>query len=777
MITAQEIEEGIQQYEEHLHETAKVFNEYAKEKGLPIEIDPTNVIASVKSGVSLSSVSAFWQRDDDNGIVHASQIKTVVECIHHLHTETARCGHVVGAMQSGKTTTSLALQWAGPILYMIEGKPVYPFYIIGSQMNHEDQTRRELRQFLAYYGGLEIRLLPGAVVDATAASLNPMFVRVPSLTMYRTHVLSGASEEVLDIPNLDQDLVHRRVGGQQSLKKIANLCRRATQEGYRPLMIIDEPQYGASDRMVNTENGTTQRECVLTQIFNRIQSELGSTRSDHWFIGLSATPFELNDLSRLWEVRQALTDTYSGFNYFNGRPISAGTDITPPTTQSLSAFAQSIKVPFLANVNMAAYDLNKPTNFSTYARNIDYGEDQNQYRTDTETALREAVYALLEKHKDEEKPVGLCIRAFNDNTKTENLIAGLALDPARIDVIRYYGQEVSGISVKRAIAQRPNKNLPYLIFVTNRARMADAFPAEVRFFMDFAQKSSDLNSLFQGLLGRACGYNKKSTVVLSDTNAAIVDAYVVTKGKYVHRTSRHSIAVGGYRRGAPTGMIKLRADMDDSVVQEFFSRINADVVEPNIAPGSPKLRAGRAKSGERFRTGPILRIAEDLGLFEHIESPTVKAKIFPQIPMDFHVARRGDAVPRGQQPGVPLRYSLDSNGNCRYTFRWSDREAGARGGAPGRAKGKRDAEQHMEPTVYVEKYDPQTGESINDKLESQQEPGDWRSFMVTFPLLAPIQELQAAEIALPISTSTYNDWMSDDEKTIRDGEEEKTLVS
>jgi hypothetical protein len=231
--------------------------------------------------------------------------------------------------------------------------------------------------------------------------------------------------------------------------------------------------------------------------------------------------------------------------------------------------------------------------------------------------------------------------------------------------------------------------------------------------------------------------------------------------------------MAGYRRGAPTGMIKLRSDMEDAIVQQFFSKIDHEVVGVHIPPGSIKLRAARAKKGEKFRTGPILKIAEGLRLFEHIESADVRQKLFPLIPADFHVARRDDSVAHSQQLGVALRYSLDKNGNCRYTFRWSDREAGARGGAPGRAKGKRDVQQHMEPTVYVEKYDPKSKKSINDKGLSEQKPGNWRSFMVTFPLLEPIQELQAAEIALPIKLSTYDAWMTPNEQTIRDEEEMK----
>src|SRR5258708_35549825 len=105
-----------------------------------------------------------------------------------------------------------------------------------------------------------------------------MFVKVPSLTMYRTYVLRGAYKDVLDVPKLDQDLVHRRVGGQQSLKKIADLSRRASAEGYRPLMIIDEPQYGATDPLFFTINGTNHHERLLYPRLNPIYQKLGSMR-------------------------------------------------------------------------------------------------------------------------------------------------------------------------------------------------------------------------------------------------------------------------------------------------------------------------------------------------------------------------------------------------------------------------------------------------------------------------------------------------------------------
>lgn len=768
-----ELQDGLKKYEDHLRASADVFNSWAKEKGLHVQMDPTSAIEAVKKGVNLAQVATFWSRPDDTGVVHATQIKTAIDCIVNLLNDSARCGHVVGAMQSGKTTTSLALQWAGPIIYLLKGQRTYPFYIIGNQTGHEDQTNTELEAFVAYYGHVEFKVQQGQEEHADVA---PMFKHSPSLATYRGHVLLGALEDVLDVPRLE-DLVHRRVGGDQSLRKIADMCRRATDQHYRPLMIIDEPQFGASDRIEINASGDIQHKCVLAQIFDRIEQELGagSSRSSHWFIGLSATPFEMNDVEKFWEVRQYLTESYSGFNFFNGRPISPDVAIAPPITMSLSRFSESIGIPFLANVVMSAYDIGKPTAFARHARRLRYEGDHATYRGEVEVALRDAIYALLEKDKhDPERPIGLCIRAFNSNAKTDALLQGLSLNPNLIEVIKYYGSDVTGMSVKRAIARRQRRNIPYVIFVTNRARMADAFPTQVRFFMDFALKASDLNALLQGLLGRACGYNKKSTVVLSDDNAEIVEAYVATQGGYVHPTSRHSIPVG-FRRGAPTGMLKLRDELDDETVRKFFREINEQVVTPNITPGQSKLSAKRTKGPKGVRREPILLIAERLNLFDHIEEPAVRTSIFPQFPTGFRVARREDTVYHSHERNVPLKYDVDSEGNCRFTFRWTDRQAAAQGGAAGRAKGQKDVGQHMEPTVYVEKYDSKTGEVIDDRLtlSGERKPGHWRAFMVTFPLISHVREVRAATVALPTSQAVYNDWMTPEEQGARNNEEER----
>lgn len=761
----QELERGLAQYTEHLQATADVFNTWCAHNGLPVEMDPSGAIRAVRSGIGLARIAPFWTREDDSGIVHETQLKTAIDCFVKLLSDPKRCGHIVGAMQSGKTTTSLALQWAGPILYLLAGERPYPFYIIGSQTNHEDQTNTELNRFIAYYGNLEFRRIGGG---ADIPSLDAMFKRSPSLATYRDHVLRNI-QDVYTIPRLE-DLVHRRVGGDKSVRRISESCKRATAQGFRPLMIIDEPQYGASDRMVTSDTGPVRRPCMLVQIFDRIEQELNSTRDDHWFVGLSATPFELNDLERVWEVRQYLSENYSGFNFFNQRPISDDVRIVPPVTLSLGGFGDSIGCPFMRNVSMAAYG-GPEKSFTRHAKKIGYDGTQDDYRVDVQDALRESIYAVLDEYEEEEEegpPVGLCIRAFNDNAKTTALIQQLALDPELIEVIEYFGPRSTNVSVKRAIAQRQRPDLPLVLFCTNRARMADAFPTNVRFFMDLAEKAADLNSLLQGLLGRACGYNKRSTVVLSDANTTYVNDYVATLGGYVHRPSRHTVTVGGFRRHA-TNMLKIRIEMEDPKVQAFFEEIDKRVVTPNLTDPA-KLSVARASSGARYRTGPILEIAERLGLFDHLESPEIRGKFYSQFPSGFQVARSGDSIRHARKSGVILRYSVNSEGFCRYTFRWSERAAKAQGGGAGRTQGAKDVSQHVEPTVYLEKFDPETGEIIRDRNapDEQKRPGAWRAFMVTFPLREPVKEVYPADVAFPVAFSPYADWMTDEEKAARD---------
>jgi hypothetical protein len=305
--------------------------------------------------------------------------------------------------------------------------------------------------------------------------------------------------------------------------------------------------------------------------------------------------------------------------------------------------------------------------------------------------------------------------------------------------------------------------------------MGDAFPREVEWFLEFSKKAANLNALLQGLLGRACGYGKRSTVVMSDENAQLVEDYKREQGGYIYKTSPHSLVVGPYRRGAPTTLIRVRRDTDDPVIKVFFDRIDREVVAKHVIQDSATLRTYRASDG-KFRTGPLLRIAEELGLFDHLEGEEVRSRLFPTYPQ-FRIARADDEVPHSRLPEKKLGYFVDENGDCRFTFREWVEGTSSHGGARSRGYGNADAVDRsragdkLEPQINMRKFNPATGEVVDDKrlngevmVSGERRPGNWRAEMVTLPLMSAVRELQSGEATFPVAHSPFATLLSQEER-------------
>lgn len=762
-------------YIAHLERIAQVFNDHARELGLGVKLNAKGVADSMRGGVSVARAVRFHDRPDDSGVLHDAQLMTALDCVGELLTDPRDNGLVLGAMQSGKTTTSIALQFAGPIVYLLTGRCLYPIYLITSHTSQEDQTKIEIARFLDFYGELSVEVDEQhrctLLEYVQNFSGDPVFTYSPTINTYREHVLKRALPDTMMGPRLE-DFIQRRAHG-EAINRVANLCRRANAIGFCPLLIIDEPQFGASDRFVKLEDDQVERRpCILLQIFDRIDQALGDDARDRVFIGLSATPFELHDINSVWKVNQYLTSNYSGFNFFGGRVIDADADVSPPRTIDFGAFGAEIGLPFLAQVSLTAYDA-EPTAFERWARKNGYSSTQHQYQELVERTLRAAI---LHMARNGTTPTsGICIRLFNNNIRSHRLIQRLYLPREEIEVIEYFGSDHKGQSVKRAIRQRARPDLPFLIAVTNRARMGDAFPREVEYFLEFSIKAANLNALLQGLLGRACGYGKNSTVIMSPENLALVEDYTREEGGYIYKTSRHSLVVGSYRRGAPTSLIRVRRDMDDPVVREFFERVDRDVVGRHIIQNQGALSTRRATDSQRYRTGPLLTIARELGLFEHLEREDVRQRLFPTYP-EFRIARADDEVSHTRGQDRRSRYTLDENGDCRFTFREWD-ETSNHGGIRSRGRGQRDASDPtrggdtLEPQVNVRKFDPATGEVINDKKidghlarRADRRAGDWRAEMITLPLVSAVRELQAGDATYPVQHSPFSVLMSPEER-------------
>jgi hypothetical protein len=511
----------------------------------------------------------------------------------------------------------------------------------------------------------------------------------------------------------------------------------------------------------------------LSRIEKEIRATIGADADQVKAIGLSATPFELHSLQRVWKVFQRLGPTYRGFNDFGGKPIDPSVRIQPPSSLSVTKAALQFKIPFLQKVNASAYS--RGTSFQSWAKKIRYAGTWVQYRQDCVKAIRDLVKALIQNPGPQmdgnPAAVGICLRAINDNDHAEQLLADLNLPSNLIEVVRFYGVGGQGMTVKQVIANRKRPDLPYLFMVT-KARMGDQFPSDVQYFIELSQKASDLNALLQGLVGRACGYGKNSLVILSDQNSRVLDAYTASRGDYVMTPSRHSVVAGGLRSLEQRRQLTIERDPADPVLEPFFRDLDRQVVLPTV-PAGVDMKPGRAPVGGR--RAPVLTLAEAYNIFDHVESVPFRQSNLPHVLGEPELVRRGEKILIRHSVGNPVTasYLTDRGGGCRFNFR-NDSYAG-RGGIKGRGRGRRDSrnpalnESILEPSIGLRKRDPITGGWTDNPAI----PGEWVAVSITFPLRQPClvsPNAVAGRISLPGPLCVYDKHMTKRERAQRDAQ-------
>ena len=775
-MTDAEIQACLKAFEDHLLEVERVFNTQSDIRGLGVHLDVSDLVNQTRRGRNYRSLLSFFSADRP-GVLYREQILTAVDAIVSIIESPYNLGLILGALQSGKATTALALQFAGPAVYLIAGQKVFPFYLTTSQNSHEEQFRTELAHFIKYYGGIDVvfegrrcrlrNYIRGQQIDA-------VFAMSPNLDTYREAVLQG-NKHFHDVykPATLGDLIHKRVRG-QAISRLAQSCQKMIKAGFTPLMILDEPQFGASDRIVQAGGNKTIADCLLSQIEKEIRATIGADAERVKAIGLSATPFELHSLQRVWTVFQRLGPSYRGFNDFGGKPVDPSARIQPPDTLSVTAAAAQFQIPFLRMVNASAYSRSR--SFQSWAQKFGYSGTWGQYRQDCVKALRDLVMALIQNRGQQgersQAAVGICLRAINDNDRTEQLLADLNLPSHLIEVVRFYGTGGKGMTVKQVIAQRKKPHLPYLFMVTSKARMGDQFPSDVQYFIELSQKASDLNALLQGLVGRACGYGKNSLVILSDQNHRVLEAYVTTHGDYVMTPSRHSIVAGGLNGLEQRRQLTIERDPTDPVLEAFFQDLDQQIVSPTVPVGAD-MKPNRAPSGGR--RGPVLTLAETHNFFDYVESvPFREAKLLHVLGA-AEIVRRGERILIQEFTGnsVSASYLTDGAGGCRFNFRQNVYIG--RAGIKGRGRGQRDAydlalnQGILEPSIGLHKRDPITGGWIDNPAI----PGEWVAVSITLPLRKPClvsPNAVAGRVSLPGPLCVYDKHMTKRERTRRDAQ-------
>ncbi len=652
-------------YADHIAVVCTTFNTACIQHGLDVRLVQPSAEHSIKAKQS------FENRRSEDGVLHRAQIETSVAIIKNLLTSDLPGGVAIGSMQSGKTSTAMACLFLTPISFLLEKTPVLPLFLTTSATSNETQFWEECSAFVAYYGSLNLKTSSGSKRSIVSS--------------WTSTVSGGTSAKNSDARSMKDILVHRRVRG-QAVNVIADRCKTLLARSIQPVLFLDESQYGASDRLTKSESGmTSQVPCVLRQIFDSV-NEAVPVGSRIPFVCLSATPFESGTLSGLWHVGQSLDGNYKGINAFAGNAIDTDAKVTAPKVLNLNDLSSSS-----SGSDLIAFD---PSAFKEAKTD---GAAGHRLRFQMAKWLAHVIVKISQESL-ENSCTGICMRAINSNDETETLIKLMDLARHKIEVVKFYGPDARGKTVKQLLEKRRNPELPFVILVTNRARMSDSFPKEVRVFIEFSKKASDINALLQGLFGRACGYYKETTIYLSHRNKTLINDYIRNDGLVNYKPSRHA---------------QLVSHEPDEFVSPVFEKF------------TPATGANDNSSAEF-----VARVQKDLIDCIAVQSADTLTKAFP-IPATRRVA---NILKIAVEAGC-LKPANDAGTirppETKFALRWSEAGA-ARAGAKAKTNEHEQSNQDQ-IQISLKKIDKPRGKTIADQHNASKTAGKWVITQIAIP--------------------------------------------
>lgn len=663
----------------HLEDFQRWFNEASAEKGLGIWIDPSESI----DGINALSWPKLVELSKSLGHhrVHREQVVTAVEVMNSSINSPGQSGLVVGALQSGKTGTALCSLFMAPAHYLKTGLTYAPLFVTTNQNSHMEQTRQAMRSFFNLYGDLVVgsseqsdqskSLLEYYSDTGFDLSRKWGFTEI-TLHEYATNIVDDLYPGEDLVSSLVDNFTAKRVQGREIEVKIRNHCERAKKHGHGVMMIVDEPQFGASDPARNNSNGSGK--CLLTQILEVADDDFFDRESPNFLVGLSATPFDSYEIESLFKVRQKIGEGYVGPNAFAGERIDPTVQEKMPKTFSFSDIAGAMEIapfseiswllglrksPLNKNINPTVTDENGAQRELTISERRSYGAK----------ILRRLVNVfVLQNSKKRGKKIGGLLRLAGSNEATERILDDMRVEgsDSPYNVIRFFGDHASrGSDVKRAIKEATkNDPRPYLVVVVGKGRMGDAFPPEVEIGIDLSQSPADMNAVLQGVFGRMCGYGKSNAlVVMSDTAKKMVNEYSNSLGATENFSkSRHAVTnvIKKGRRAAQTYIHiseeAIASSPENSPLKRFQALID-DYLAQNL-PGETKSVSVPSRKDVYFELAEAM---EKTGLVEYVAANY--KDIDPNMKESPRIVKPGGSSSYVKRDGSvrKLEYSFDPN--------------------------------------------------------------------------------------------------------------------
>ncbi|MCZ7862642.1 hypothetical protein O9X98_14800 [Agrobacterium salinitolerans] len=714
----------IAEVQSHVIDFSSWFNDAALKAGLGIILDPEDVIANLKTSF-LADLNSLARSIKEHG-VHKEQVQTAVQAIAQTLQNPGQSGIVLGALQSGKTGTAFMTLFAAPIHYLKSKISYVPLFMTTNQNSHLSQTQRGMRAFFKLYGNITITSNgeSRSLLDYYAESGTDLATAgdetSTSLNEYTNKIVESIDPTRDPVDLLVKEMTVKRVPRDIS-GKVRSYCNRAREAGHAVMLIVDEPQYGASGQTMRKGEPVP---CLLTRTFQEIDPEFFSPDSPNFMVGLSATPFDTAILSRLWKVNQKLNSSYVGPNVFGGERIDPTVITQLPTVLSFNEVAKSNKVldwfkeiPYLVG-SAASPDRKsfKPT--VTLGDGTKREMDILDRRKKAANMIRMAIDGILKDRQNGHEPIGALLRIANKRIHTEDILEVMGVDrpDSPYNVIRFYD---TGADVKQVIeeATRHDKR-PYVVVTIGKGRMGDAFPGSTVLAMDLTHTATDANALLQGMIGRMCGYGKKDPVVIvSNQSYDMWEQYLENSGATPDfNTSRHvSTAVHsrGSNRGETYFMLTnemIDSDYPDSPLRAFRADIIAYLEQQELAKMTMSKDVPRRT--DSYMNYPELM--EKHGVIKYIAENSMR--LDPELRSEARIAPMDHVgeYQRRDQSTAQIKYDRNEKGHGRvliskvdYAHAASNTSANSRERASGLgAGGRREPAKHVNRGRRNEKIVP-----------------------------------------------------------------------
>jgi len=615
---------------EHLHDTIDTFNRLLKAENYPVYLDATKSIQQVlKSQLrGCDQVQAYMKTrpgcaDPKSGILYPNNVENLIGRLLPRFMEDGRTLNVLGATQSGKTTQNVAMLFLGPIIYVLtaaeyfknpaNGLPIvyYPILFTPNRISLEKESDVALKNLFDLYGDLEIVSSDGSVVTTANKHLVEQYAVLLDndnlgikFDVYEEGVLQRGEEEIAQGVRRGKKNGAMKTSKKESkkemedvrdyLQKILNANDKIVKNVQREfLLIFDESDHG--DRKDSLTNYFVGLKLTYKGRSRSILDISIDRNSESRMVLPSATPYAF--MAKEVDVHQVslkIGEGYHGPNCHGGKPIDPTVTTTMPDIVSASEITEYVGdgdgfFPYIkGNLFHARRFHTRRQRF--LGRLIRDGADPNrisqiraitseEYDDVCADSLAEVIRFCVREGDS------VVIRFHHHGNPTRAMVEALNERIGDAVEIGIWDSDSEHETASKFFEDGWKTGKPVVQFVIGKARRGDPYPPEVRYFINFTDKSGNMTTVEQDLLGRACGYNKfdknrihpltgkqgfGNIVLLNDREAAIVHEWIASQGVYNMTPKRLSYtAVAGEKQDKLREFVMIREDLTSEIDSEM----------------------------------------------------------------------------------------------------------------------------------------------------------------------------------------------------------------